>query len=99
MYVGAGGGVGEACREVFVELAPVLGKVERAPATWDLGEVGGVWLGETCCGERVASVEKATTGGVQLERFLLVETDTEEARRACRCPSIAVVEDKWNEKA
>lgn len=79
-----GRGEGPACErgktggEVGVELTPVLGEVERAPAAGDLREVGRVGMREAGAGEGGARVEELAALGMQLEVLLLVEADAEE---------------------
>ena len=71
------GGLGEAKREVVVELAPGRGKVECTPATWNLREVGG---GGGSRSEERARAEGLPASGTELEDFLLVKADPEELR-------------------
>jgi hypothetical protein len=72
------GGLGEAENEVVVELAPGRGKVECAPAAWDLREVGGGGVGERRGAEERARVEGLAACRTELDDFLLVEADPEE---------------------
>lgn len=71
----------EARAEVRVELAPVLGEVERAPAARDLREVGRVRVRERGGSEEGAGVEEMAALGAELEVLLLVEADAEEMGR------------------
>lgn len=74
------GGLGEAKGEVVMELAPWRGKVECAPAAWNLREVRGGRVSERSGSEERACVEELAAGRTELDHFLLVEADPEELR-------------------
>ncbi len=61
-----------------MEFAPLLGKVQGAPAAGDLREVGGVEVGDACGCEGGAGVEEVSTFRAKLEILLLVEADAEQ---------------------
>lgn len=72
------GRLGEPQGEVVVKFAPGSGKVESAPATGDLGEVGGGGVRERSGAEERACVEGLAACRMELGDFLLVEADPEE---------------------
>ena len=71
----------EADVEVGIEFAPVFGKVDRPPAAGDLGDVRSCVLGYAVGCEHGPGVEKHPAFSSSLDRFRLVQADSEHLLR------------------